>query len=213
MDPRDEVKALLKDHRGFRLEPFRHILEEFLAHAGSLDGLAGSRILELGPGRRADLLRYLEEKAGAARVMGIGRAFLPPWTRNRGFIRSHVEDGLLPDRLRPMESASFDVIYSRRVMERHSIDPWVLLFSRTYWQAVLKDELRNPGEAFPSSAENIHAVFREAFRLLVPGGVIVSEIAKRKYSGLDRAFLESLRPRRITERTLGRFSCIVTVVK
>lgn len=213
MDPRQQALALIKGHRAYRLAPFRHILEEFLEHAGSPGGLRGMRVLELGPGRRADLLRFLAEQGGASRVLGMGRAVLHPWTRDREFIREHVEEAFLPERLRETADASFDLIYSRRFMERHSIDPWVLLFSRRYWSRFRGEGFRHLGEEFPSSTENIRAVFREAFRVLAPGGVIISEIAKRKYSALERGFLESLGPRRVKERRLGRHSSMVTVVK
>ena len=61
--------------------------------------------------------------------------------------------------------------------------------------------------------KNIQAIFQEAFRLLKPGGAVISQIAKKKHSWLDRAFLEKLGVECIRERLLGKLSCIITVVK
>ena len=108
------------------LKPYQPILEKLIAHAGSMEGLKPMRLLELGPGTRIHFLHYLKEEVGVERVEAAGRAKRWPWTRNRAFLKAHVKDAYLLDYLRTIRSASLDAAYSRHVMERHSIDPWVL---------------------------------------------------------------------------------------
>ena len=115
--------------------------------------------------------------------------------------------------LRGLPSRSFDIADSRHVMELHSIDPRVLLTSRRYWSQFTGRGFRDLGEDYPSSRANIRAVFAEVFRVVRPGGVIVSQIARKKNSCLDAEFVESLGPASIRERPLGRLSSIVTVVR
>ncbi len=98
-------------------------------------------------------------------------------------------------------------------MEQHSIHAGILLTSRVYWRYFKENRFKNQGEDYTSSIPNIRAIFKEAYRILKPGGAIISQIEKRKHSALDRSFLENLGPRQITERLLDRLSSIVTVVK
>ena len=51
---KQEVDALVNAHPQFRLAQFEDILTEVLAHWGSLDGLRGIDVLELGPNTRVD---------------------------------------------------------------------------------------------------------------------------------------------------------------
>jgi hypothetical protein len=195
------------------LEPYRPILEKLLAHAGSTEGLKRMRLLELGPGRRIHCLRYLMEEVGVEHVDAAGRVKLWPWTRNTAFLRAHVEETYLLDYLRALPSAGLDAAYSRHVMERHSIDPWILLSSRRYWGQFKGNRFSDLKEDYPSSLKNVEAVFRETYRVLKPGGLIVSLIAKRKNSGLSRPFLEGFQPAWIEEERLGARSSLVTVKK
>jgi SAM-dependent methyltransferase len=209
----DEVLSLVNDHPAYRLRPFVPILEEMVAQTGSIQGLKGKAVLELGPGSRVNLLRFLHDRGEAGEVLGVGRAPAWPWRRQRAFLEEKVKNIYMLDFLRQGPGASFDLIYSRHVMEHYSIDPWILLCSGKYWRQFKDNRFRNPGVDFPSSRINIQAIFQEAFRLLKPGGAVISQIAKKKHSWLDRAFLEKLGVECIRERLLGKLSCIITVVK
>jgi hypothetical protein len=207
----DSASLIAAEYRRYGLGPFLEILRELLAHAGSLEGLRGTRVLELGPRNKVGLMRFLLEVAHAEHIRGVGRMRIWPWTRNRAFVEEHVDDAYLLDHLRKVPSASYDIVYSRHVIEQHSIDPWVLLTSRRYWGQFAKGGFKDLGESYPSSCANVHAIFGEVFRIVKPGGPIVSQIAKTGNSGLDAAFLEGLGATSIRERSLGRRSSIVTV--
>jgi hypothetical protein len=208
------VRALVEAHPAYRLSAFREILAEMLKAVGGVEGLADKHILELGPGRRLDLLRFLAAETRAASVRGIGKTPRPPRPRPDGSgNRVVVENAYLLPSLRGLRPATIDIVYSRYVMEQHSINPWVLLTSRVYWRYFRENRFRRPGEDYPSSKPNLQAVFREACRVLKPGGIIISQMAKKRYSVLDGDFLDSCRLSRSSRRELGKLSLIVTVVK
>ena len=208
----DNADAIVKTHRKYRLAPYREILAELIEHAGPIDLLKNKRILELGPGNRVNLMRFLSEEMGAS-VRGIGRAPLWPWKPHSDYIANHVTNAFLLDHLPGIESQSYDIIYSRHVAEQHSIHVAILLTSRIYWRYIRENRFKTPGEDFPSSLPNIHAIFRHCYRILKPGGVIISQIGRRRYSALDRPFLDTFKPRTIAERPLGKMSCMVTFIK
>lgn len=203
----------MKQHPKYRLAPFVPILESVIGFFGSLKGLEGKHFLELGPGNRVDLMRFLEIEVGTATVRGVGKSITWPWTRHKPYIESRVEKVYMLEALRGMPAEKYDLICSRRVMEQHSIDPWILLTSRRYWGRFLGQGFKNPGEDYPASRSNIEAIFTEAYRVLKPGGLIVSEIGRRRFSCLGVAFLEEFNPQKKEERSLGRISSLVTVVK
>ncbi|MHC4945403.1 MAG: class I SAM-dependent methyltransferase [Planctomycetota bacterium] len=207
------INSLVQRYRGYGLESFRHILEALLGHAGSLEAFKDKRFLELGPGTRIGLLRFLKEEAGAEHVQGLGKMMIWPWTGHRAFVRAHVENAYLLDALRPIPSASYDAVYSRRVMEQHSIDPWILISSRRFWGRFKGHGFRKLDQDYPSSQANIQAVFKEAYRILKPGGIMVSEIGRRRFSCLDPGFLERFHPKESMEKPFGKMSSLITVVK
>ncbi len=199
--------------KGYHLDPFGEILSDIQTHAGPLDGLKGKHLLELGPGRRVDLMRFWRDHIHVAGIQGAGKAVVFPWTRHKDFIATHVIQTRLLDYFKQVGSSSFDLIYSRLVFEQHSIDPWVLLGSSDYWRQFRKTNFQDFGENYPASIPNLQAIFRQAYKTLKSGGVIVSFIGKRHYSVLDTSFLNSLKPAAIHERKIGTLSSIVTVVK
>jgi hypothetical protein len=107
----------------------------------------------------------------------------------------------------------YDLIYSRLVMEQHSINPWILLSSQAYRQQFKKRRFADFDASYPGSIPNLQAVFRKAWALLKPGGVIISVIGKREYSALESSFLGGLKPRHTNLQDLGRLSRIVTLSK
>ncbi len=210
--PMGNAESLINNYRAYALAPYREILAELLEHAGPIDTLKDKKILEIGPGNRVNLMRFFSEEMGIE-INGVGRAPLWPWTPHRQYISKHITNTLLLDHLPRVESQSYDIIYSRHVMEQHSIHAGILLTSRTYWRYIRENRFKIPGEDFPSSLPNIQAIFRHCYRTLKPGGIIISQIGRRQYSALDRPFLESLNPQTISERPLGKMSLIVAVTK
>ena len=199
--------------KGYHLDPFGEILSDIQTHGGPLEGLKGKHVLELGPGRRVDLMRFWRDHIQVARIQGAGKAVVFPWTRHKDFIAAHVTQIRLLDYFKRVRSSSFDLIYSRLVFEQHSIDPWVLLGSSDYWRQFRKTNFQDFGENYPASIPNLQAIFRQAYKSLKPGGLIVSFIGKRHYSALDSGFLKKLKPAAVYEREIGDLSSMVSVVK
>jgi hypothetical protein len=208
-----DASALVKAYSQYGLRPFSPILTEILTHFETLDDLRDRTVLELGPGNRVELMRFLAQETAVKSIQGAGKSIVWPWTRHKAFIRTHVVNARLLDFLAQQQgAASYDLIYSRLVMEQHSIDPWILFASKAYRQQFKKRRFVDFDESYPASIPNLQAVFRRAWILLKPGGVIISHIGKRKYSALDRSFLDELKPRQIYEQDLGRFSRMVTLL-
>jgi len=208
-----DVQQLIKQHRNYALVSFAPILEEILGHFGSLKNLAGKDVLELGPGTRVDLMRFLLDRVKLGSIAAAGRSAPRPWARQRDFIGEHVRNVHLLDFFSGSLEPRYDLIYSRFVFEQHSIDPWILLGSRSYWGQFKKRDFKDFDEAYPASIPNLQAVFRKAWCTLRPEGVLISCLGKRQYTVLDRGFLETFNPQSIIIRDMGRLSQIVTVVK
>lgn len=205
---------LVKTYPQYSLRPFGPILGEMLGHFKTLDNLKGRSVLELGPGNRVDMMRFLARETGVTSIRGAGKSVLWPWTRHQAFIHAHVENIRLLDFFaRPENASTYDLIYSRQVMEQHSIDPWILISSQAYRQQFKKQTFTDFDASYPGSVPNLQAIFRQAWARLRPGGVIISHIGKRKYSALDRDFLDGLKPHHIQAQDLGRLSRMIVLAK
>jgi hypothetical protein len=213
MTPGQEVQELVTLRCPYALTPFIPILQQILSDFGELGNLNGKDVLELGPGARVDLMRYLLDKAELRSIAGAGHSMHRPWSRQRRFIREHVMNVRLLDYFKAPLVPRYDLIYSRFVFEQHSIDPWILLTSRAYWRQFKKKDFHDFDETYPASIPNLRAVFDRAWQVLRAQGLFVALIGKRKYAALDRDFLERYRPRVLNIRDIGRLSQIVTVGK
>ncbi len=213
MTPEPEVQALLRRHRSYALTPFAPILQQILSCFGGLGGLKGKDVLEVGPGTRVDLMRFLHDHAQLRSIEGVGRSVHRPWARQRRFILDNVRNARLLDHFRSASQARYDLVYSRLVFEQHSIDPWILLRSRAYWRQFKKSDFRDFDESYPASIPNLRAVFDRIWRTLRDRGLFVAIIGKRRFSALSRDFLESYRPRTLNIQDQGRLSQVVTLVK
>jgi hypothetical protein len=159
------------------------------------------------------LLSFLATETSIASIKGIGRVPLTVRPRPAARTSAIIENTYLLPYLQGLESGSVDIVYSRYVMEQHSIHAWVLLTSRIYWRYLKENKFNRPEQDYPSSRPNLQAIFKEACRIIKPGGIIISQIAKKRYSALDGRFLEDCRLSKVSERELGKLSTIVTVVK
>jgi len=213
MTPEQEVQELITPHRSYALTPFVPILQQVLNYFGDLGKLRGRDVLELGPGTRVDLMRFLSDKAELRSIKGVGHSVHRPWSRQRRFIRQHVMNVRLLDYLKAPLTPRYDLIYSRFVFEQHSIDPWILLTSRAYWRQFKKKDFHDFDQTYPASIPNLRSVFDRVWQVLRSQGLFVALIGKRKYAALDRDFLERYRPRVLNIRDIGRLSQIVTVGK
>ena len=73
--------------------------------------------------------------------------------------------------------------------------------------------MRHPGKDFPSSAENIRAIYKEGLRLLKSGGILIAQIGKKKYSVLDDGFIKKLPLKDFEIKNIGGASQMVVMHK
>jgi predicted SAM-dependent methyltransferase len=158
------------------------------------------------------MLRFLQEQARVACVLGIGKSRPSFWRRSTA-AETRVRDEYLLPALRGMSSASIDVIYSRHVLEQHSIEAGVLLKDPEFKRAIKDNRFDDLPETFPASPRNIQAVLKECMRILRPGGAMITQIAKKKYGVLTTEKLQTFQPDKLSHRELGRLSEIWTLVK
>jgi hypothetical protein len=212
---KQDVDAIIKTHPRYRLAPFADILTEMLAQGGTLDALKGIDALELGPSTRVGMMRFLETEVEVKSMRGVGQTVIWPWVPHRDFIRDHVASCRFLQFFQRDTASRFDLIYSRHVMEQHAINPWVLLTSAVYWAQFKKKAFADFDESYPSSVPNVQATFKAAWDTLRPGGLIISQIGKRKYGCLDEAFLGTLdpKPSAVHRRDIGSISAMVTATK
>jgi ubiquinone/menaquinone biosynthesis C-methylase UbiE len=195
------------------LGKFKEILKELLDIYEDIDRLESKDILELGPGKNLNLLHFLDEKTKAGSVTGVGREPEWLWIKDRKFRENKVVNQFLPGYLKKVPDKCYDIIYSRYFFEKFSINPRILIGSKIYWKYVWQNRFNDQQEDFPASIKNLEAVFKEAVRILKPGGVIISQIAKKYYSILSPEFLKSFKFKKIHRRSLSKISEIVTVIR
>jgi len=208
-----ESKDIIRQYRKYHLSPFKEILTEILDHFDTLENLQNLRVLELGPGSKVNLMRFLVNETEISCIKGIGRSPVLPWHLHKQFIRDNCINTLLLLYLKKEIARSFDLIYSRHLMEQNSIHPGILITSPVYWKYIRENRFQNPGTDFPSSKLNIQAIFIEAYRILKPGGIIISQIAKKNYSCIDDDFIKKLKPKKGNARNIGKLSQVVTLIK
>ena len=186
---------------------FKYILDSILNWCGGLDNLKDKSILELGPGTKLNMLNFLKNETDAANVTAAGKTLFSTDVS--------VTDCYILPYLKKQKSKSIDLIYSKHLFESSSIHPVLLLSHPAYWRAIKENRFDNPGVDFPSSIANMQAIFIEAYRVLKSGGLIVSQIGRRKKSALTPAFLKSLKPaaKKIHTQDINRMSYIIQVVK
>jgi len=204
---------LTKTYPGYRLKAFQQIIAELLAIYPTFPELPGLKLLELGPGQNLELLRLLRDQGKAAVVQGIGRSRAAFWKRPQPRNAGLVEDTLILPALQQRAAASVDLIYSRHVLEQHSIEAAILLQDPEFKRTIKDNRFGDLPEAFPAAPRNILAIFGECYRILKPGGVIISQIAKQKYRVLLPEGLQAFKPAKLSFRQLGRFSELSVFIK
>ncbi len=208
-----QIEDLLKQYRSYHLKKYRFILEELFSHFENLDALKNKSVLELGPGEKINLFRFFKEASGVKTILAVGRMPAGFWNARKYAAHSELKNQFILPFLKSQRKNSFDIIYSRHVLEKNSINPLALLKSKSYWRHIKENRMQNPGKDLPASEANIKAIFKEAYRALKPGGIIITQIAKAKNNVLDDDFLSAYRVKTINIRKLGRLSMIITLVK
>ena len=64
---------LIHKYKKYRLKDFKEIVRALIVHTGNIEDLKGKVILELGPGTRQNLIRFLRNETGAASVLAAGK--------------------------------------------------------------------------------------------------------------------------------------------
>ena len=208
------LSDLKQDYPEYSLKKFEFILAEIIAHFPNFPELPELTVIELGPGPNLNLLRFIRDHSQALSVTGIGLTKASFWQKKR-----LVEDDLLIldsfilPALRDKKPNSVDLIISRHVLEQHSIEAAILLKNPRFRHAIRNNQFGNLPESFPASVKNIQVIFGECYRILKPGGVIITQVAKKKYRVLIQAGLEAFKPAELTFKDIGKFSEISTFVK
>lgn len=190
---------------------YRFLLLELQRRTGRT--LKGRRVLELGPGKRSILLRYVKNACNANRVLGMGREPRLRLFPRSHFHRRHVVNCFLPSGMYPVPDHSFDLIISRHFFEEYSINPRILLSSPVYWRCIVSNGFHHRGEDFPASRSNLESVFSQAWRVLRPGGWLISQVARRDRSVLTGEFLSRIPFGRVFQWNIGSWSRIISLQK
>ncbi len=201
---------IIRNYPQYRLKTFEPILSELLRWSGGWEQLKGKRILELGPGNRLELFRFLSEQSGAA-LSAVGKTIYI----KKSSAAALVTDSDFQPFFQTVKAKTYDVIYSRYVFEANSYHPLLLLKHPAYLKAIAQNTISNPYADFPSSLGDKQTVFKQAYRALKPGGIIISQLVKRKNSALTSDFLSTLRPKpkQVLSEDLKSFSAMVVVVR
>jgi len=178
---------------------------------GDLHGVAGKRVLELGPGRREDLLELLLHFKAEASAVGMSTPRW--WNRKRQLVSPRIRSAYIYPFLTSEPSESYDLIISRHVLEQYSLDAGLLLKDPAFKEAIRSNSFKDLPESFPASQKNLLAIFMACYRVLKPGGVLITQVAKKKVAILTEAGLQEFRPSKFRFRSLGRLSEISTFVK
>lgn len=195
------------------LKPFGEILTELEWALDDIDKFKALDILELGPGNESGLLKSLSELCEKGTVAGVGISSKPllPWRKVPKSV--NIQRSLILPYLRELEASSLDLIYSRHVLELHSMDARLLIRHPEYKKAIRENAFQDLPESFPAGQKNILAIFAACYRALRPGGILITQVAKRKFAVLTEAGLQSFEPSKLRFRSLGRLSEISTFVK
>ncbi len=203
-----------KQFQGYDLKSFDHILEAISAQFHEFPDLVNRTILELGPGSNTQLLRFLKDQSHSSSIQGIGLTRPTFWKREK---QSEDEDIILQSLILPAlqvkDANSHDLIISKHVLEQHSIEAAILLKDPNFKQAIRDNRFSDLPKSFPASVKNIQAIFAECYRILKPGGVIITQVAKKKYRVLIPEGLQAFNPKQLTFKDIGRFSEISIFVK
>jgi len=156
---------------GSSYKPFLPIIREIIReYPNAPQQLHNKQLLELGPGRRFALLEYLSKYTN---INAIGM--------ETGNYAKHqkLKYGYLLEELKEIKTASIDLIYSRRVLEKHSFNPKLLLQSQPYKQLITKGHSKKIWQQYPGAKENILLCLQEITRILKKDAIIISHIGNR----------------------------------
>ena len=168
---------------GARFVPFKNIIREIFREYESFESLREKKVVELGPGRNFSLIEHLSKYAD---VEAVG---LSVYARER---IDFLVEKYVYDYLRLQKDNSIDLIYSRRVMEKHSFDSVLLRKSEAYRRLLREGPEPEVWIDYPGAKLNIIRCYMEAQRVLKPGGVIISHVGNRYMGKFHDRHIEML---------------------
>lgn len=205
---KDEVDNVIKNasKKGYKdIKVFRNIIMEMIREHKNIENLKPLTILELGPGKRFNLLKYLKNEIQVKKVKSVGKHF---FLFKKNSLNEDFEDSYILPYLKSLPRNHIDLIYSRFVMERYSIHPFILISSPYYRNLLLKGTKKEVMKDYPSSEENIIECYKQIYLVLKKGGIIITEVSKRWLAGLNDETIKLLKFKRVIDYSTGKFSHI-----
>ncbi|MBN2534967.1 MAG: hypothetical protein JXB88_18945 [Spirochaetales bacterium] len=187
------LTGILKE-AGSSFKPFKHIIREILREHRDFDLLRSRKIIELGPGDNFTLIEYLSRFA-EVEAAGLSHAL----ACKPGYLKEEY----IYDYLASKKQNSSDLIYSRRLMEEHSLEAPLLLKTDIYKRLLSEGPSDDLWLQYPGSRLYLIRCYKEARRVLKTGGIIISHVGNRfkadfhesieKEAGLKKVIFYSFR--------------------
>ncbi len=202
------VENIIKSasQKGYKhINDFKNIITEIMREHKSIENLKHLKILELGPGVKLDLIKFLKNEAKVKEANSVGKHL---FLLKRSSSQDCLKDSYILPYLKSLPNNHVDLIYSRFVMERYSIHPLILIFSPYYKNLIFKGAKKEVMKEYPSSGENIIECYKQIFKVLVEGGIIISEVSKKWLAELNDEVIKSLKFKKVIDYPTGKFSHI-----
>ena len=206
------AETVIENYSRYRLKPFQEIISDILKGFTDLEQLRGQAVLELGPGHRPELMRYLGEQLDC-RMDAVGCEMDWPFSRHRRFLKEQVIKSDFGDFFRSNRKQKYRLIYSRHVFEQHSYHPILLMLHPSFRQHIFKNRMLNPDSSLPGGVPNHLETLKMAIMRLEAGGVFVAQVAHRRWSVLSKENLRKLPAKEISRRPLSPDGEIITLRK
>ena len=184
---------------GKKSRPFRPLLLELLQEYGSLPAITQKEILELGPGLRFSLLDYLSKNNN---IIAIGEDV------GKGQQHKNLVNGDLLKTLCGLRNNSIDLIYSRRVLEKNSYNPKLLLKSDAFRKLRKYGSSQAVWENYPGAIANIIRCYQEIFRIIRPGAIVITYVENRFLAKFHKSELAPIGFEILRDRSCGFLSHI-----
>lgn len=159
------------------------VLTELLREFGSLDKLKDKQILELGPGGNLHLAEKLHTLS-KFQAVGLSQ-----------FVHSQFDWLVEKDiyhYLAAQKEETFDVIYSRRVMEQNSFEPGLMVQQEFYHKLIREGADKTEMVEYQGSKLNLIRNYIEIQKVLKLNGIVISHVGNRRLAAFHDQHLHKL---------------------